>query len=174
MNCVRKHLSAIKGGGWLQRRGSPGADLAISDVPGDDPAVIAPARRCRTRRRCRRRWPSLERYGIEIPAKLRERLQSARLETPCRASRGWRRATIDWSPAPPDARSGGGRARRLGIEPLVLGDAIEGEAREVGKALVGGFVLCRHGSPARKPLRAAFRRRDDGDGARGRAGWPQY
>ena len=43
-------------------------------------------------------------------------------------------------------------ARRLGIEPLILGDALEGEAREVGKVLAGVALSCaRHGSPARKP-----------------------
>ena len=154
INCVRKHLSAIKGGrlaaaAWP----APVLTLAISDVPGDDPAVIASGPTVADPTSAVDALQMLDFHGIAIPAALRRRLLSGELETP----------------KPGDARFAGGRfelvasprqmlaaaaaeAARLGIGPLILGDAIEGEAREVGKALAGIATSCgRHGVPARKP-----------------------
>ncbi len=154
MNCVRKHLSAIKGGrlaaaAWP----APVLTLAISDVPGDDPAVIASGPTVPDPTTAAEALAIIERYRIEIPAKLRERLQSGELETPKPGDP--RLAASDYRlVASPRLmlEAAAAEARRLGIEPLFLGDALEGEAREVGKVLAGVALSCaRHGSPARKP-----------------------
>lgn len=154
MNCVRKHLSAIKGGrlaaaAWP----APVLTLAISDVPGDDPAVIASGPTVPDPTTAAEALAIIERYRIEIPAKLRERLQSGELETP---KPGDPRLTASDYRLVASPRlmleAAAAEARRLGIEPLILGDALEGEAREVGKVLAGVALSCaRHGSPARKP-----------------------
>ena len=154
MNCVRKHLSAIKGGrlaaaAWP----APVLTLAISDVPGDDPAVIASGPTVPDPTTAAEALAIIERYRIEIPAKLRERLQSGELETP---KPGDPRLTASDSRLVASPRLmlevAAAEARCLGIEPLILGDALEGEAREVGKVLAGVALSCaRHGSPARKP-----------------------
>ena len=154
MNCVRKHLSAIKGGrlaaaAWP----APVLTLAISDVPGDDPAVIASGPTVPDPTTVAEALAIIERYRIEIPAKLRERLQSGELETPKPGDP--RLAASDYRlVASPRLmlEAAAAEARRLGIEPLILGDALEGEAREVGTVLAGVALSCaRHGSPARKP-----------------------
>ena len=154
MNCVRKHLSAIKGGrlaaaAWP----APVLTLAISDVPGDDPAVIASGPTVPDPTTAAEALAIIERYRIEIPAKLRERLQSGELETPKPGDP--RLAASDYRlVASPRLmlEAAAAEARCLGIEPLILGDALEGEAREVGKVLAGVALSCaRHGSPARKP-----------------------
>lgn len=154
MNCVRKHLSAIKGGrlaaaAWP----APVLTLAISDVPGDDPAVIASGPTVPDPTTAAEALAIIERYRIEIPAKLRERLQSGELETP---KPGDPRLTASDYRLVASPRlmleAAAAEARCLGIEPLILGDALEGEAREVGKVLAGVALSCaRHGSPARKP-----------------------
>jgi hydroxypyruvate reductase len=154
MNCVRKHLSAIKGGrlaaaAWP----APVLTLAISDVPGDDPAVIASGPTVPDPSTAAEALAIIDRYRIEIPAKLRERLQSGELETP---KPGDPRLTASDYRLVASPRlmleAAAAEARCLGIEPLILGDALEGEAREVGKVLAGVALSCaRHGSPARKP-----------------------
>ncbi len=154
MNCVRKHLSAIKGG-RLAAAAWPAQvlTLAISDVPGDDPAVIASGPTVPDPSTAATALAILDRYGIAMPAGLRERLASGELETPkpgdCRLSASDYRLVA--SPRQM-LEAAAAEAQRLGIVPLVLGDAIEGEAREVGKALAGMALSCaRHGFPARPP-----------------------
>ncbi len=154
MNCVRKHLSAIKGGRLAAEAWpAPVLTLAISDVPGDDPAVIASGPTVPDPTTVAEALAIIERYGIAIPAGLRERLQSGELETPKPGDP--RLAASDHRlVASPRLmlEAAAAEARRLGIEPLILGDALEGEAREVGKVLAGVALSCaRYGSPARKP-----------------------
>ena len=154
INCVRKHLSAIKGGrlavaAWP----APVLTLAISDVPGDDPAVIASGPTVADPTTADDALKVLDLYAIAIPDELRRRLASGELETPKPGDP--RLAISDFrliaSPRQMlDAAAG--EARRLGIAPLILGDAIEGEAREVGKVLAGIALSCaRYGLPAAVP-----------------------
>lgn len=154
INCVRKHLSAIKGG-RLARAAWPARvlTLAISDVPGDDPAVIAsgatvadPSTSCEA-------LCLLDFYGIAIGADLRKRLESGLLETPKPGDPRLARSEFRLVASPRQMLEAAAvAARRLGITPLILGDAVEGEAREVGKAMAGIARSCgRHGFPAEKP-----------------------
>ena len=83
MNCVRKHLSRIKGG-RLAAACAPArvVTLTISDVPGDDPAIIASGPTVPDDTTCADALAILDRYKIEIPASVRESLKSGALETP--------------------------------------------------------------------------------------------
>lgn len=154
MNCVRKHLSAIKGG-RLAAAAWPAQilTLAISDVPGDDPAVIASGPTVADPTTAVDALKVLDFHGIAIPDALRARLLSGELETPKPGDPRLAKSEFRLVGSPRQMlEAAAAEASRLGVTPLVLGDAIEGEAREVGKALAGMAVSCgRHGFPAQKP-----------------------
>ncbi len=153
MNLVRKHLSAIKGG-RLAAAAFPAATvgLLISDVPGDDPALIAsgptvaeastPAQALRVLAAC----------NVPVPPVVREHLK-----------------TTPGCPGPDDPRlarvtnhviatpqqsleAAAAVARRAGVRPVILSDSLEGESREVGIVLAGiARQIRRHGQPAPPP-----------------------
>ncbi|UCV09093.1 glycerate kinase [Dechloromonas denitrificans] len=154
INCVRKHLSAIKGGrlaaaAWPARL----LTLAISDVPGDDPAVIASGPTVADPTSAAEALRILDFYAIAVPPALRARLASGALETPKPGDPRLANSTFRLIASPRQMLEAAAEAaRQLGITPLILGDAIEGEAREVGKVLAGVALSCtRHGFPATKP-----------------------
>jgi hydroxypyruvate reductase len=154
MNCLRKHLSAIKGGrlaaaAWP----APVLTLAISDVPGDDPAVIASGPTVADPTTAVDALKVLDFHGIAIPDALRARLASGALETPKPGDPRLAKSEFRLVASPRQMlEAAAAEASRLGVTPLVLGDAIEGESREVGKALAGMAISCgRHGFPAKKP-----------------------
>ena len=154
INCVRKHLSAIKGGrlaaaAWP----APVLTLAISDVPGDDPAVIASGPTVPDPTTCAEALRLLDFYGIAVTESIRARLASGELETPKPGEPRLAASSYRLIASPRQMlESAAVEARRLGIEPLILGDALEGEAREVGKVLAGMARSCgAHGFPAKKP-----------------------
>jgi glycerate 2-kinase len=154
INCVRKHLSAIKGG-RLAVTASPAAvlTLAISDVPGDDPAVIASGPTVADPTTVHDALRVLDLYGITLADSLRARLLSGELETPKPGDPRLVKSEFRLIASPRQMLEAAAKAaRQLGITPLILGDAIEGEAREVGKVLAGMAISCgRHGFPAEKP-----------------------
>lgn len=131
INCVRKHLSAIKGG-RLAAAGHPAkvVTLAISDVVGDDPSAIAsgPTAPDPTSFADARRI--LERYRIAGPQPVIAHLERAADETPKpgdpRLARAEYRIVASGAAA---LKAAAETARRLEVEPIVLGDAVEGEAR---------------------------------------------
>ena len=154
INCVRKHLSAIKGG-RLAAAAWPASvlTLAISDVPGDDPAVIASGPTVADPTTAVDALKVLDFYGIAIPLSLRARLESGALETPKPGDPRLVHTEFRLIASPRQMLEAAANAAwQLGITPLILGDAIEGEAREVGKALAGMALSCgRHEFPAKKP-----------------------
>jgi glycerate-2-kinase len=154
MNCIRRHLSAFSGG-RLAAAAHPArvVTLAISDVPGDDPSVIA--------------------SGPTVPdpstfAEARALVAHARMDLPP-AVTAHLAAGAGESPKPGDPRLGtpdyrfiatplmalraaAEAARALGLTPLILGDALEGEARGLGTALAGIALSARaHGHPLPGP-----------------------
>ena len=155
MNIVRKHLSAIKGG-RLAAAAHPAhiVTLVISDVPGDDPAMIASGPTVADRSRADDALAILRKYGITEPG-----AALAHLSHP-----------IDDTPKPDDARLANARtitiatpqqsleaaaqvARDAGVVPLILGDALEGEARDVGRVMAGiARQAARRGQPASAPV----------------------
>ena len=154
MNCVRKHLSAIKGG-RLAVAAYPARllTLVISDVPGDDPAVVASGPTVADATTCADALAILQHYRIAVPPPVDDLLRSGLGETPkpgdvCFAHCETRViATAQGSLA-----AAAEAARAAGVTPLILGDAIEGEAREVAKVMAGMAKSCAlHGVPARPP-----------------------
>ena len=154
INCVRKHLSAIKGG-RLALAAAPArvVTLAISDVPGDDLSTIASGPTVADPTSCSDALEVVDRYRIELPPAARAALAEGRAETPKPDDPRFARcdariiATAQGSLA-----AAAELARERGITPLVLGDAIEGEAREVARALGGIALSCAaHGQPLAGP-----------------------
>ncbi len=154
MNCVRKHLSAFSGGRLaVAAHLARVVTLAVSDVPGDDPAVIASGPTVPDSTNFAEARALLAHHGIEPPPAVAAHLDKAEDETP----------------KPGDPRLSGdecrmiatplmaleamaAEARALGLAPLIMGDALEGEAREVGTVLAGVARSVRaHGHPLPAP-----------------------
>jgi glycerate 2-kinase len=163
INCVRKHLSAIKGG-RLAAAAWPASvlTLAISDVPGDDPAVIASGPTVADPTTVVDALKVLSRYRIEIPEALHRRLQSGELETPKPGDQRLAKSEFRLIASPRQMlQAAAEAAHRLGITPLILGDAIEGEARLLGREMAifsltgtpGEYMkkLVQQGLPAERP-----------------------
>jgi glycerate 2-kinase len=154
INCVRKHLSAIKGG-RLALAAAPARvlTLAISDVPGDDMSTIASGPTVPDPTSCADALEIVDRYRIELPAVARAALATGRAETPKPGDPGFTRCDAHIvATAQGSLAAAAELARRQGITPLVLGDAIEGEAREVARVLGGIARSCaEHGQPLRGP-----------------------
>jgi hydroxypyruvate reductase len=154
MNCVRKHLSAIKGG-RLAAAAAPArvVTLIISDVPGDDPASIASGPTVADPTRFADARAILARYGIAPPDPLRAHLEAAAEETPKPGDPRLARAETRLIARPQDSlEAAAARARAAGVTPVILGDAIEGEAREVARVMAAiARQAARHGQPAAPP-----------------------
>ena len=166
MNCVRKHLSAIKGG-RLAAAAHPArvATYLISDVPGDDPSVIASGPTVPDPTTYDEALEVLARYGIDGPAAALEHLRAgaagpagpARTATPV-ASHGAPAETpkpgdpafaadeiVMLATAAAALEAAAGCARAAGITPLVLGDDLEGEASDLGGAHAALAIACAKG-----------------------------
>jgi glycerate 2-kinase len=154
MNCVRKHLSAIKGG-RLAAAAFPArvVTLVISDVPGDDPAAIASGPTVADRTTFAEARAILRKYGITAPAAVIEHLERGEDETPKPGDPRLARAETRMIATPQMSLEAAARvAEQAGVTPLILGDAIEGEAREVGKVMAGiARQVARRGQPANPP-----------------------
>jgi glycerate 2-kinase len=154
MNCVRKHLSAIKGG-RLAAAATPAAlvSLVISDVPGDDPSVIASGPTVPDRTTLADARAILARYGITPPAAVLARLRDPAAETPKPGDAAFARArTVIVATPQASLEAAAAVARAAGVTPVILGDAIEGEAAEVARVMAGIARQCgKHGQPAGPP-----------------------
>jgi glycerate 2-kinase len=152
MNCVRKHLSAIKGG-RLAAAAHPArvVTLAISDVPGDDPAVIASGPTVPDPTTFADARAIIARYRIEPSASVAARLATSTDETPKPGELP--NVDFDLIATPMMALTRMAEtARGLGLAPLVLGDALEGESREMGIVMAGIARSIRvHGQPLPAP-----------------------
>jgi glycerate 2-kinase len=132
VNCVRKHLSGVKGG-RLALAAAPArvATLAISDVPGDQPSLIASGPTVPDPSTRRDAMDVLARYGITMSGAMASWLNDPANETP--KAPGPARCTFQTIAAPAIAlEAAANEARAEGWPVLILGDAIEGEARSVG------------------------------------------
>ncbi len=148
MNTVRKHLSLIKGG-KLALAAAPAkvVTLLISDVPGDDPAIIASGPTVADQTTQRDALDILQRYHVEVSSLVTQVL-SAKTPTQQLAA-----ADVRMIASPLMALNAAADfSVQNGVTPLILGDAIEGEAKDVGKALAGIAMSCqRHGLPIKAP-----------------------
>jgi hydroxypyruvate reductase len=154
MNCVRRHLSGIKGG-RLAAACHPAkvVTLLISDVPGDNPMDIASGPTVADPTTCADALSLIRRYRIAVPQAVHEVLESNRGESVKPGDPRLARAEVRMIAAPQMAlEAAAAVARSEGIACLILGDSIEGEARDVGKvmgAIARQVVL--HGQPIRAP-----------------------
>jgi hydroxypyruvate reductase len=154
MNCVRRHLSGIKGG-RLAVACYPAkvVNLLISDVPGDDPVDIASGPTVGDPTTCADALAIAARYGIDLPETAAKLLTSGASETIDPDDPRLARVETHLIATPALALKAGAEiAQAHGIAPHILGDAIEGESRDVAKVL-GGMVIsvARHGEPFRPP-----------------------
>ncbi|MDQ3899811.1 MAG: glycerate kinase [Actinomycetota bacterium] len=153
MNLVRKHLSAIKGG-RLAAAAFPAATvgLLISDVPGDDPSVIASGPTVPEASTPAQALAALANYNVPVPPAVRAHLKT----TPgCPGPHDPRMARVrnHVIAAPQQSlEAAAAVARQAGVTPVILSDSLEGEAREVGIVLAGiARQVGRHGQPATAP-----------------------
>lgn len=153
MNCVRKHLSAIKGG-RLAKACWPATvyTYAISDVPGDLATVIASGPTVVDPSTSAEALAILKRYAIEVPAAVRSWLQSPESETVKPGDPSLARSHFQLIARPQQSLEAAAvKARQAGFSPLILGD-LEGEAREVAKVHAGiARQVVLHGQPLAAP-----------------------
>jgi hydroxypyruvate reductase len=154
INCVRRHLSAIKGG-RLAAACHPArvVTLAISDVPGDDPIDIASGPTVADPTTVADALEILRKYRIDVPVTLAAALESATAESVKPGDARLVRAEYRLIATPQKALEAAAEvARAEGVAPLILIDRIEGEARDVGKALAAiALQVAAHGQPAPPP-----------------------
>jgi glycerate 2-kinase len=135
MNCVRKHLSQIKGG-RLAAACAPArvVTLTISDVPGDDPSVIASGPTMPDATTCQDALSILQRYSIEIPTLVRDKLERGTLETPKPGDAIFEGNVVHMTATPQQSlEAAAALAHAAGLNAYILSDELEGESREVGK-----------------------------------------
>jgi len=136
MNAARKHLSRIKGG-RLTRQAHPArvVTLAISDVPGDDPAVIGSGPTMPDPTTLADARAVLARYRIEAPESVRRALTDPANESPKPGDAIFRGSSFRLATRPADAFQAAETAiRSAGWDCVFLGDRVEGEAREIAAA----------------------------------------
>jgi glycerate 2-kinase len=154
MNCVRRHLSAIKGG-RLAAACYPArvVNLLISDVPGDHPADIASGPTVGDATTCADALAIVKRYGIELPAGARRLLESGDGETIKPGDRCLENVSTHIIASPQMAlEAAAAVALDAGVTPFILGDSIEGEAREVARVMAGiSLQVQRHSQPVAPP-----------------------
>ena len=135
MNCVRKHLSRIKGG-RLAAACAPArvVTLTISDVPGDDPSIIASGPTVPDATTCADALAILQRYAIDVPDAALQALRSGAWETPKPGSPVFEGHHVHMIATPQQSlEAAADAARAMGLNAYILSDEIEGESREVGK-----------------------------------------
>lgn len=154
MNCVRKHLSRVKGG-RLAAAAAPARviSLMISDVPGDDPAVIASGPTVPDPTTLEMARGILDRYGVARSAAVDAALAEPANETLKPGTAGLDGNAVHVIAAPQQSLEAAARvARDAGVTPIILGDALEGEARDMGRVLAGiATQVRRHSQPAAAP-----------------------
>lgn len=154
MNCVRRHLSGIKGG-RLAAACHPArvVNLLISDVPGDNPMDIASGPTVADPTSCADALEIITRYGIDLPAGARALLESGAGETIKPGDERLARVATHLVATPQMALKAAAEiATAAGITPVMLGDSIEGEASDVGKVLAGITLQVRnHNQPFPAP-----------------------
>ncbi len=154
MNCVRKHLSAIKAG-RLAVAAAPAevVSIIISDVPGDDPSVIASGPTVPDSSTLAEARAVLKRYNVAIPPAVAARLNDEEAETPKPGDPAFARVANRIVATPQASLEAAAKvARDAGYTPLILGDSLEGEAREVGRVMSGiARQVVAHAQPVPPP-----------------------
>lgn len=150
MNAVRKHLSRIKGGRLaLAAKPARVVSLLISDVPGDDPSEIASGPTVADPSDIESVREIVSRYALDLPENVRKVLEKGE-ETP---KAGDIEEDIRLIAAPSLAlQAAADEAVKLGLTPLILGDSLEGESKDVGAVMAGiALSASRKGLPVKGP-----------------------
>ena len=154
INCVRKHLSRIKGG-QLAAACAPArvVTLTISDVPGDDPSIIASGPTVPDATTCADALDVLVRYRITVPEALVHALEHGGLETPKPGDPVFAGNAVHLIATPQQSlQAAADAARAAGIAAFILSDAMEGESREVGKVHAAiARAVAQRGQPFARP-----------------------
>jgi glycerate 2-kinase len=154
MNCVRKHLSAIKGGRLAAACApAPVVTLLISDVPGDAPEVIASGPTLPDPSTCADALAIIERYGIALPEAAREGLRSGAFESPKPGDARFANHAVRMMATPQSSlEAAAALARSAGLDAHILSDEMEGESRVVGGVQAAlARAVARRGQPFGKP-----------------------
>ncbi|RQO61916.1 glycerate kinase [Paucibacter sp. KBW04] len=154
MNCVRKHLSAIKGG-RLAAACAPARvhTLLISDVPGDDPSIIASGPTVADATSCADALAICQRYRIQLPSAALQGLRSGAFETPKPGDACFENQQLTLLATPQmSLQAAAEAARAMGLPAHILSDEIEGESRDIGR-MHGALAraVARRGEPFAKP-----------------------
>ncbi len=155
MNVVRKHLSRIKGG-RLAAAASPArvVSLIVSDIPGDDPALVASGPTVPDAAGRDAALGVIARYDMEMPAAVLSHLHSDRANAPHPDDAVFANHSVKViASSRRSLNAAASLARARGVTPVILSDAIEGEARDIGRmhgALAREIVL--HDSPFTAPV----------------------
>lgn len=154
MNCVRKHLSGIKGG-RLALACAPAQvhTLLISDVPGDAPSVIASGPTVADPTTCADALAVLQRYEITLPVAIADALACGTLETPKPDHPAFASTRVQIIATPQQSLEAAAQAvRDAGLAAYILSDSMEGESREVGQVHAAmARAVARRGQPFAKP-----------------------
>ena len=154
MNCVRKHLSRIKGG-RLAAAAFPARlhTLVISDVPGDDLTAVASGPTIADPTTFADARAIVKKYDITVPDSIIRHLGAAADESVKSGDERLSRSEIHCIASPQRAlEAAAAIAGQHGYTPLILGDSLEGEAREVGIVLAGiALQASRFGQPVKPP-----------------------
>ena len=154
MNCVRKHLSRIKGG-RLAAACAPAhvVTLTISDVPGDDPSIIASGPTVPDATRCADAVAILQRYGIAVPGAIMSLLEQGALETPKPGDPLFAGHQVHLIATPQQSlEAAAAAARAAGLQAHILSDEMEGESREVAKVHAAlARAVARRSEPFKRP-----------------------
>lgn len=154
MNCVRKHLSRIKGGRLAAACApAPVVTLAISDVPGDDPSVIASGPTVPDASSCADAVAILQRHGIEVPGAIMSLLEQGALETPKPGDPLFAGHQVHVVATPQQSLEAAAQAaRQAGLAAHILSDEIEGESRDVGQVHAAlARAVAQRGQPFARP-----------------------
>jgi hydroxypyruvate reductase len=155
MNAIRKHVSTIKGGrlaaaAWPARVVS----LIVSDIPGDIPALVASGPTVPDEAGRAEALAAVAAYGMKLPDAVMAHIETSASEAPKPADEKFARNEVHLiASAAVSLEAAAAEAKRQGIEAVILSDAIEGEAREVGAvhAAIAREVAARN-RPFRKPV----------------------
>ncbi len=150
LNCVRKQISAVKGGRLARAAGQARIHtLALSDVPGDDPAIIGSGPTVPDPTRKKDALAILARYGVAVPPTIRQWLEAPDEDRTILSPHTETRVIVSPSESFKAARK---NAEEMGLNVLYLGDRIEGEAREVAKVHAAiAFEIAAHRQPVETP-----------------------
>ncbi|RWL95181.1 MAG: glycerate kinase [Mesorhizobium sp.] len=155
MNTIRKHVSTIKGG-RLAAAAHPArvVSLVVSDIPGDNPALVASGPTVPDTGSCQDALTSIAAYGMKLPASVMAHINSSAADAPRPDDPRFAGNEVHLTAsAGVSLEAAAAEAKRQGIEAVILSDAIEGEAREVGgvHAAIAREVATRN-RPFAKPV----------------------